>query len=171
MPETMRLAAFSQWVTAYFDHGDLSTRDPSQLACIVPSQTHVPTVYNIPPEQWNDIVRQGEDTATDLAILGTFQGQLLRTYRKAFFDEGIFPGVRRSVLVGDKSGTFAFFGLWALLDDGEKLGGNVGIEFKMMEGTNHFVCTVFLGPLISDVWIQAHWDYPEKVIEVFGELF
>lgn len=144
----MRLAAFSQWVTAYFDHGDLSTRDPSQLACIVPSQTRVPTVYNIPPQQWNDIVRQGEDAATDLAILGTFQGQLLRTYRKAFFDSdgGIFPGVRRSVVVGERSGAFAFFGMWALLDD---VKGDGGIEVRMVEGINHFVGVFSVGGCLA----------------------
>lgn len=175
MPENIRLPAFGQWVTAYFDHGDLSTHDLDQLSWVLSSQSHVPTVYNIPVQQWNTMVRLGDDAATDLPFLGTFQNQLSRTYQKAFFDTsiaGIFPNMKRSYLVGDKTAAFAFAGLWAVQNDVKTLGGVIPINFKMLEGTNHFVRTVtFLAPFTSDVCTQAHWDVPEKALATFAELF
>ncbi|KAF9022454.1 hypothetical protein BDZ89DRAFT_956554 [Hymenopellis radicata] len=157
MPANMRLPAFGQWVTAYFNHQDIVQRDLDKLSWILSSPSLVPTLYNIPIDELDDMMRLGDDAATDLPFLIAFQNQLLTSYRKAFFDADIakaFPHMKRSFLVGSKTAAFGFAGMWAVQNDAKVNGGSVPITYKVIEGTNHF----------------AHWDVPEFALDTFIEL-
>ncbi|KAK0185459.1 Alpha/Beta hydrolase protein [Armillaria mellea] len=150
VPEELRIAAFGQWCTSYFDHADLSERNLGKLSWVLASSSRVPSFYNGMPAS---IQHHGEDAATDLPFLVGCYKQLLPTYRKAFFDPKVFPTMKRSVLCGDKTCAFALAALWAMQDDEkeQKAEGSKAIDYKILPGVNHFM----------------HWDEPEKAIDTF----
>ncbi|KAF8873509.1 hypothetical protein CPB85DRAFT_1236931 [Mucidula mucida] len=157
MPDDIRLPAFGQWVTAYFDHEDIVQRNLDKLSWILTSPSHVPTLYNIPINDLDGMMQLGDDAATDLPFLVAFQNQLLTSGRKALFDVDIaktFPRMKRSFLVGSKTAAFGFAGLWAVQDEETANGGSVPINYTLIDGTNHF----------------AHWDVPEFALNAFIEL-
>ncbi len=145
MPEDLRLPAFGQWCTGYFDHGNItlsSAHDLDSLSWILTTPEYVPTFYKIPVEELDRITRYGSDAATDLPFLFFFANQLNAVYRKAFNDEGmgaIFPLLRRSFLCGDKTGAFGVSGLWAVQDDQLDNGMGTTVDYKLVPGGNHFV--------------------------------
>ncbi|KAK0432326.1 Alpha/Beta hydrolase protein [Armillaria borealis] len=151
VPENLRIAAFGQWCTSYFDHADLSERHLDKLSWVLASSSRVPSFYNGMPAA---IQCHGE-AATDLPFLVGCYKQLLPAYRKAFFDPKVFPTMRRSVLCGDKTCAFALAALWAVQDDEkeQKAEGAKAIDYRILPGANHFI----------------HWDEPEKALDAFIE--
>jgi pimeloyl-ACP methyl ester carboxylesterase len=160
MPENLRLPAFGQWCTGYFDHGDItlsSAHDHDGLSWILSSPERVPTFYNIPVDQLNTITTYGNDASTDLPFLFFFSNQLNAVYSKAFNDKDItakFPHMKKSFLCGDKTGAFGVAGLWAVQDDQKENGTDPSVKFKLIPGANHFLI----------------WDDPEKAFEAFMDL-
>ncbi|KAJ7489033.1 hypothetical protein FB451DRAFT_1337031 [Mycena latifolia] len=53
IPEGLRLETFGQWVTAYFDHANISTRDLDDLSWVVSSVNRTPTIYRMPTDKLN----------------------------------------------------------------------------------------------------------------------
>ncbi|PBK63897.1 hypothetical protein ARMSODRAFT_893753 [Armillaria solidipes] len=160
MPEDLRLPAFGQWCTGYFDHGNItlsSAHDLDSLSWILTTPEHVPTFYKIPVEELDRITRYGSDAATDLPFLFFFANQLNAVYRKAFNDEGIgaiFPLLTRSFLCGDETGAFGVSGLWAIQDDQIENGTGTTVDYKLVPGGNHFMM----------------WDNPETAFSAFMDL-
>jgi len=160
MPENLRLPAFGQWCTGYFDHGDMtlsSAHDHDSLSWILSSPERVPTFYNIPVDQLNTITTYGNDASTDLPFLFFFSNQLNAVYNKAFNGKDItakFPRMKKSFLCGDKTGAFGVAGLWAVQDDQKENGTDPSVKFKLIPGANHFLI----------------WDDPEKAFEAFMDL-
>ncbi|KAG6867682.1 hypothetical protein C0993_012450 [Termitomyces sp. T159_Od127] len=145
VPEGLRLAAFGQWVTGYFDHGDLAKRDPSTLSWVLPSASRIPTFFNIPAEKFAEISRYGNDGSSDLPYMIHFMPQLKSAYRKVLDDPevlNIFPLLKLVLLVGEQSGAFAISGMWAVEDDQKKSNGSQS-KIKLVNGANHFVRTTF----------------------------
>ncbi|KAK0224192.1 hypothetical protein IW262DRAFT_879465 [Armillaria fumosa] len=160
MPEDLRLPAFGQWCTGYFDHGNItlsSAHDLDSLSWILTAPEYVPTFYKIPVEELERIARYGSDAATDLPFLFFFADQLNAVYRKAFNDEGIsaiLPLLKRSFLCGDKTGAFGVSGLWAVQDDQVENGTGTTVDYKLVPGGNHFMI----------------WDNPETIFSAFMDL-
>ncbi|KAK0229916.1 hypothetical protein EDD85DRAFT_972584, partial [Armillaria nabsnona] len=154
MPEDLRLPAFSQWCTGYFDHGNITlslAHDLDSLSWILTTLVYVPTFYKIPVKELDKITRYGSNVATDLPFLFFFANQLNVAYRKAFNDEGIgaiFPLLKRLFMCGDKTGAFGVSGLWAVQDDQLD---NGTVDYKLVPGGNHFMM----------------WDNPETAFSVF----
>ncbi|KAJ6579593.1 hypothetical protein DFH09DRAFT_913087 [Mycena vulgaris] len=157
IPAELRLAAFAQWVTAYFDHANISTRDPDALSWVLTSPTRTPTLYGIPADHLNAMMRLGDEASTDLPFVFLFANQLLTSYRKAFYDPptgALFPNMKRSVLCGTKTGALGLAGLWAVEDDQATNGPAAHVTYKLLEGGNHF----------------THWDDPEDALTAFMDL-
>ncbi|THH21276.1 hypothetical protein EW146_g257 [Bondarzewia mesenterica] len=155
IPAELRLKVFAQWVSSYFDHGDLSKRDLDLLSYILPSTSHPPTIFNMSAAEIKDTVTDGEAASVDLPFLFYLQPQHKVNYRKAFFDPAtakLFPKMKISFLAGDQSPAWGLAGLWAVQDEAKEL-GNGRIHFKLIPGVNHFV----------------HWDYPEKTVDIYVE--
>ncbi|SJL17092.1 uncharacterized protein ARMOST_20634 [Armillaria ostoyae] len=150
VPENLRLPAFGQWCTSYFDHADIVGRDLDKLSWVLASPNHAPTFFNGMPVS---IQRYGEDAATDLPFLFFFSKQILAAYRKAFFDAGVFPSMKRAFVCGDKTCAFGIADLWAVQDDEKVLrtADARAVKYRIIPGANHFV----------------HWDDPEKALDVF----
>ncbi len=46
VPENLRLPAFGQWCTSYFDHADIVGRDLDKLSWVLASPSRTPTFFN-----------------------------------------------------------------------------------------------------------------------------
>ncbi|KAG6878161.1 hypothetical protein C0992_008538 [Termitomyces sp. T32_za158] len=127
VPEGLRLAAFGQWVTGYYDHGDLAKRDLSTLSWVIPSASRIPTFFNIPAEKLAQVSRYGNDGFSDLPYMIHFMPQFQAVYRKVVNDPetlNVLPLLKPVLLVGEKSGAFAIAGMWAVEDDQKESSGS-----------------------------------------------
>jgi len=157
IPADLRLAAFGQWVTAYFDHPNITSRDLDSLSWVLTSTNRTPTIYGIPADQLKAMLRLGDDAATDRPVLFFFANQLLAAYRKAFYDaetSALFPHMKRSVLCGTNTAAFGLAGLWAVENDQAVNGPTTEVTYKMINGANHF----------------GHWDDPEETLNAIIDL-
>ncbi|KDR73326.1 hypothetical protein GALMADRAFT_142438 [Galerina marginata CBS 339.88] len=153
IPADKRLPFFVQWLTSYFDHGDLSKRDLDSLEYVVPSTSKPGSIYSMSKADQEEIICVGQETAIEGAYMVGFGTQFNANYRKALFNpatRALFPHMKITYLVGDKSGSYAIASLWVLEDDSEKAGKN-SINFKVAPGCNHFV----------------QWDDPEQAVDLY----
>lgn len=140
IPAEDRYPLWRQWMTSYFEHGDLSERNIDLLSYVVPSTVRVPTIFNMSKAQFNDIV-YGDIVAEEMGVLFNFAPQLKANYRKALFDRTtsiLFPHLKISYLAGEFSVSWALVSMWSVQDDDAELGSSL-IDFKLIHSANHFV--------------------------------
>ncbi len=139
VPENLRLPAFGQWCTSYFDHANIVGRDLDKLSWVLASPSRTPTFFNGLPLS---IQRYGEEAATDLPFLFLFSKQILAAYRKALFDPRVFPGMKRAFVCEDKTCALCIAALWAVQDDEKELrtADAKAVRYRIIPGANHFVC-------------------------------
>ncbi|KAI0700662.1 hypothetical protein C8T65DRAFT_657414 [Cerioporus squamosus] len=155
LPADQRTAAFVLWVTSYFTHGDLSTRDPSVLSYWIPARTRVPSIYNMSPAEHARAVYTPPGDKSDMLFMFFSEPAIQQTYRKACFDPAVralFPGMKICVLSGDATSPHGLPAFWSMQDDDAKHGGGF-IEFGWVPGANHFY----------------FWDEPKGMLERFRE--
>lgn len=141
IPADTRIPATAQWVTSYFRHGDLSTRDPDVLSWVVPSIVQPPSIFNMSFSQFDDIVDLGAGSSTDYSLLINFSTQLHTNYRGAIFNATIkasMPKMKNWHIAGERSVAFGPYGLFLVEGDNDAAGGGF-INFKTISGVNHFV--------------------------------
>ncbi|KAH9918264.1 Alpha/Beta hydrolase protein [Fomitopsis serialis] len=151
IPEKCHEPFFTQWITSYFDHGDLSTRDTNVLSYIVPSVSRRPTIYAMSPEDRQEFV---EEVPEGPAMFCTM-AQALAMYRRACFDRDVrarLPELKVWSLTGDVTPSFSIASFWTIQDEDKERGGGF-VNYKMIPGVNHFM----------------HWDDPEKAIQAYLE--
>lgn len=83
IPAEKHAAMFTTWITSYFDHGDLSTRDVNY---IVPSTFRRPTIYDMTAEEITEVVDQGP---VELPGMFMSMAQANAVYRKACYSADI----------------------------------------------------------------------------------
>jgi hypothetical protein len=144
IPEEARGPAFAKWVSSYYKHGDLSSRDFSQLNQREVDTSKKPTTDTIPLEELLTITDSGpaaksEKFIVDSLQLSTFMNQMT----KALFD----PQIRKDwgghpvwFVYCEASPWNAHYGAWKL----EEKDKASEIKFKLVPGANHFVCQFFL---------------------------
>jgi pimeloyl-ACP methyl ester carboxylesterase len=153
LPEELRVPVFNQWVTSYFKHGDLSKRDVDSLSYILPATFRPPSVFTMSEEQVERNLSSGSAAVLDLPFIINFTPQFLVSFRKAVFDAKIrakFSKMRVSYFSGDVSPSWGPATLWMVEDEARKHDG-VSIHCQFIHGFNHF----------------AHWDEPEKTLQVY----
>ena len=144
IPAEERMIALRGLFTSYFDHGDITTRDPSIISFYVPGQTIAPSIYSMPKELLDEMADFSNDTGVPLVtmelsfLLGFVAGS------KACMDRVLFEGRnvdlkgKVAMVVGDKSISYNIFSLWHLEDEEKKRGGGY-IKITVMKNANHFV--------------------------------
>ncbi|KAJ7596358.1 hypothetical protein C8J56DRAFT_774237 [Mycena floridula] len=151
IPEETRSPMFTRWITSYFDHGDLSTRDWNSLTYVLPSNSRRPTIFAMSSQE---IVEMIEDTVDEIPGLVMSQPQSNAIYHKACYSDEVkvlMPHLKTTVLVGDVTCSSALTGLWSVQDDNKAAGGN--IKFQLVHGANHFY----------------QWDEAEAAIKTYIE--
>lgn len=142
IPQEHRFLAFAQWITSYFDHGDLGSRDLDVLSYWIPSSSRAPTVFNIPPAFLDAHLRLDADAFFDMYFIRGMQEQMKASHRAAFFDDAtrkLFGRMKVWLLTGDRAPAWGPAGMWALQDEEKELKKEGSIVFKVIPGGNHFV--------------------------------
>lgn len=145
VPAELRSAFFAQWITSYFKHGDLSKRDLDKLSYIVPSTTRAPSIFGISEEQQAEIIHHPSGEGSDMSLMLLCGAELNASYKRACFDKTVretVPHMTVTVLYGDLSAWSCFPTVWQIQDDDAAHGGGM-VKTRLVEGTNHFVSSIF----------------------------
>jgi len=154
LPKEARGAAFAKWVSSYYKHGDLSSRDFSQLNQHEGDTSKKPTTDTIPLEELLTITDSGpgDNYETFLIESEDFISVLMKQTTKALFDPQIFEdwGEHPVWFVYCENSTWnVHHGAWDL----EKKDKASKINFKLVPGANHFLM----------------WDEPERFVSIMKE--
>ncbi|KAL0566566.1 hypothetical protein V5O48_015442 [Marasmius crinis-equi] len=129
--ELSRVPYNQLWLTSYFDHGDLSTRNLDVLEYMVPSADRAPSMYNMSKKEKAEFIEASSETnGFELAILAGCFPQLNAIYKKALFGktqkQRFSGGLKTTFIVGDRTLSLVLAALWSVQDDDrENGGGNV----------------------------------------------
>ncbi|TFK82032.1 hypothetical protein K466DRAFT_315818 [Polyporus arcularius HHB13444] len=140
LPEDQRSAAFVVWVTSYFKHGDLSTRDTDVISYWIPARSRAPSIFNFTDDEYARAVYMPPGDKSEMLFMFFSEPAIQQTYNKACFDRSIralFPGMKIWVLSGDVTSPHGIPAFWSMEDDDAKHGGGF-IEFRWVPGANHF---------------------------------
>ncbi|KAI0313375.1 hypothetical protein OF83DRAFT_558283 [Amylostereum chailletii] len=143
------------WLTSYFTHGDLSTRDVAVLSYAGGATSRVPTVENMTVEDIASIVER-DGGAVDVQAMRATKGPALGMYRKACFDRAtreMVPRMKVCVLCGTNTVPECIAGFWDVMEDDEGRGGGF-VEGIIVPGMNHFI----------------HWDNAAVAVKLVREV-
>ncbi|KAI0666397.1 hypothetical protein C8Q78DRAFT_984275 [Trametes maxima] len=141
LPEKARVAATTPFLTGYFDHGNLSTRDVEVLSYYVPSLSRVPTIYNLSDEERARAVWEDPSDKSDMLFMFFCEPQIRAAYKKACFDPSVraqFPRLKFTNIMGTRTSPHGIPAFWSMEDDNEQHGGEC-VAFKVIPGGNHFM--------------------------------
>ena len=127
MPAEARTPFFSHWISSYFAHGDLSTRDPKAISYVVPSTARAPAIYGMSDAELARSVYEPSAFGSDMAFMIFSAPQVAAVYKKAVFDKGLralVPRMRVVVFSGDSTASFSIPSQWAVEDDDKAAGGS-----------------------------------------------
>ncbi len=148
------------WVTSYFKHGDLSTRDTDVISYWIPARSRAPSIFNFTDDEYARAVYMPPGDKSEMLFMFFSEPAIQQTYKKACFDRSIrasFPGLKIWVLSGDVTSPHGIPAFWSMEDDDAKHGGGF-IEFRWVPGANHFVRLLLLAAVLgchSRIYIQA----------------
>lgn len=136
----MRAIAFGEWVSGYFAHGNLASKDFAQLnQRRFDIHEQPPTVSRMSEQDLNQATSIGVGSALDTSIIspGYFQKPLAEQALRSFSMgvRNMWNGIRICVLYGEACAWPMIYGVWWL----EGVGESAGIEFIPIAGANHFV--------------------------------
>ncbi|KAF8215076.1 hypothetical protein K438DRAFT_1955069 [Mycena galopus ATCC 62051] len=135
--------AFGKWVTSYFTHGDLSTRDPDQLNYRDTDPSRKPTFDDTPIEELLSIVDMSVgDKCDTILVEPPFAAVLSALTEKALFDPEIraaWRGTKVSYMYATATSWNGYLALWDIERRVEAAQGNAPIAFRLIQGANHFV--------------------------------
>lgn len=146
IPAKSQTAAFTIWITSYFQHGDLSTRDLNNLDYAVPATFRAPSIYNMSQSEIADMIDTVPYTTIDTPMMLGMMPQSNEMYKKALFDKSIrkqLPNMQVWNLIGDATASFGLAALWSMQDDDKAHGGN-NVKYKIVPRMNHFVSLMSL---------------------------
>ena len=140
IPEEARGPAFAKWVSSYYKHGDLSSRDFSKLNQREADSSKKPTTDTIPLEELFTLTDFGPAAKYETFIIDSqqFSSHFMKRTTKALFD----PQIREDwgehpvwFVYCEASFWQAVYAPWCL----EKEDKTSEINFKPIPGANHFV--------------------------------
>lgn len=158
-----------QWLTSYFEHGDLSAKVVDAIEYIVPSCRRRPTIYDFPSLDFAEIV---DESVVELPGMFMSMPQANAVYRRASYAANLktlAPHLKKTLIVGDATLSFCIACLLSIRADNEAAGGD--IQFVLVAGANHFVSDLSLQitPTRVDSSRQFQWDDPEDALKVYME--
>ena len=152
IPQEARGPPFVKWISSYFKHGDLSSRDFYQLAQREVDTSKTPTIETIPQEELLTITDFVPGIHAETGILSEieFSSILDKQTMKALLD----PQVREDwgghpvwLLYGEATAWNILHGAWEL----EKKFKASDVNFKSIPGANHFVRRFFCPSICSEI--------------------
>ena len=141
MLEEARTPFFSHWITSYFNHGDLTMRDPKTISYVVPATSRAPTIYSMTGAEIARAVYEPSAFGPNMAFMLFSSRQIAATYEKAVFDKALralVPRTKVIVLSGNETASFSIPSQWAIEDDDKAAGGGF-LAVEWVPGFNHLV--------------------------------
>ena len=139
IPEESHGPIFAKWVSSYFKHGDLSSRDFSQLKQREIDTSKQPTTDTIPLEELLTIVDFGPGTKCEIILSQIeFSSILIKQRTKALLDPQVREDWGRTpvwFIYSNASPWNVHYAAWDL----EKKVEPSEINFKLIPNVNHFV--------------------------------
>ena len=157
IPEEARGPAFARWVSSYYKHGDLGSRDFSQLNQREGDTSKKPTTDTIPLEELLTIADFAPAAKCEAFIVDSHQflSAFMNQTTKALFD----PQIRDNwgehsvwFVYCEASFWHAVYAPWNV----EKEDKNSEINFKSIPGANHFV-RCFLVSLCVQITLKPYF--------------
>ncbi|KAJ7740578.1 hypothetical protein B0H16DRAFT_1566845 [Mycena metata] len=152
--------AFAKWVSSYFLHGDLSTRNIDELTYNNIDALRAPTIETLRPEELFGMADFGPGDKYDSIVgLPPFAGPVFKQTSKALFDPTVrklWSGARFWTVYGTAEPWNIIYAAWFL--EKRLRASNcpeLAINFKVMDGSNHFLV----------------WEDPERAIQELKECF
>lgn len=145
------LPLFAEFVSGYFQHGNLSTRN----ADVLNFQAHgfslrPPSVYSIAAAGRASIIELTDSVKLDIP-LQFFLSQALASY-ETLYDKNVLstlPNMKTFLFCGEHSPAFAIHTAWEVQNDDLAHGGGF-IKVKILNGLlNHLVCLL---PQFVDIY-------------------
>jgi hypothetical protein len=136
--------AFAKWISSYFIHGDLSTRDLDQLTYNSTDPFKLSTVESLKPEELFAIADFAPADKYDSIVgLPPFAGLVFKQTNKALFDSTVraaWSGTKFWNLYGTAEPRDIIHAAWFLEDQSRAANcPELAINTKAIEGINHFV--------------------------------
>jgi hypothetical protein len=136
--------AFAKWVSSYFIHGDLSNHDIDSLTYTNTDPSKSATVETLSPEDLFAMTDFGPAEKYDNIIgLPPFAGAVFKQTNKALFDPTVraaWSQTRFWTLYGSAEPWPIIYGAWFLEAQSHEMNNaELAIEFKVIDGSNHFV--------------------------------
>ncbi|KAJ7910246.1 Alpha/Beta hydrolase protein [Mycena leptocephala] len=144
LPPEARGPAFGKWVSSYFNHGDLSLRDPDKFNYRIPDPSRKPTFEDMSFDELLKMADFSVGLKCDTILLEPpFASQVSAAVNRALFDPEIraaWHNTQVSYMYGVANPGNVHFGVWNIEERVKEARGNAPIVFYPIEGANHFVC-------------------------------
>ncbi|KAJ6460867.1 hypothetical protein DFH09DRAFT_1267699 [Mycena vulgaris] len=151
VPAKMHPRLATQWLSAYFDHGDLSANGVDAIEYIVPSLRCHPSFYSMSSSEVAEIA---DESISELPGMFMSMEQANDVYRRVCYGpecKSLAPRLKTTLIVGEATISFCLTAQLSIRADNSALGGD--IRFSLVDAANHFV----------------QWDEPDKVIKTYLE--
>ncbi|GLB44327.1 hypothetical protein LshimejAT787_1602570 [Lyophyllum shimeji] len=154
LPPETRGPAFGKWVSSYFHHEDLLSRDISLLSMRAPDASKTPTIESLTHEELSSVASfESGSRVETILVESEFRVALAAQTHKALFDSDITamwgnPQVWH--LHGEATTWNSVYAAWMLE---EKARTSKDVRFKPLSGANHFFM----------------WEEPERFLDVLME--
>jgi hypothetical protein len=136
IPSQHRTPLFAQWVSGYFQHGDLTTRD-SNVISVVPSTSRLPSIWTFTTEEKEDMIEAGP--SQELAVAFSTEQQANMIHRQVCFEVNeLLPKMKHVFVTGDATVAEVIQSWWCMEEECQQHGAE-NIQFVVVPGANHFV--------------------------------
>ncbi|KAJ6483974.1 Alpha/Beta hydrolase protein [Mycena sanguinolenta] len=160
VPVEARGPAFAKWVSSYFMHGDLSTRNIDNLAYNNTDPNKPSTMETFKPEEFLAMTDFGPaDRYDSIVCLPPFADVVSKQTNKALFDVTVreaWSGARFWNVYGTAEPWNIIYAAWVLEAQSRAThNSKLALDFKVIPGCNHFLV----------------WEDPERAINELKECF
>lgn len=174
LPPPERGRIFGEWVSGYYTHRSLTSRNYDDLELLKPDTVPAPTTTQMTLEEIIGMT-SSLGAESDMRVQEIDPWILAEQTRRALFDEGVakaWPRVEVEHILCDRSAWVMIDGLWWLETLQAQAGGKGRkITFTRFPGANHFVSRQLhrRRRLHAHQSRQPHWDMPGETMKLFTE--
>ncbi|OCB85419.1 hypothetical protein A7U60_g7428 [Sanghuangporus baumii] len=163
LSEEERVQRFNIWVSSYYSHKSLASRNLADLQSVADDDPSIrkSTYEVLTPEEIKETAYAPPSTGSELAFRNGSPAIYAERVRRAIFDDKLakyWPRAGVDVVWGEESIWVVVGATWELQKAREKANeeGIVGrpLRFFMIPGANHF----------------PHWDEPEMTMKFFADI-
>jgi hypothetical protein len=138
-----------------FEHASVTSHNSNDLTPIAPSISRGPTIYNMSPTDYTDIVHEEQSRVADTFLFRTFAAQMVGNFHNACFEpcvRDLLPDMKVWGATGDMTTSFITQLSWKFQENDRARGGGL-VNFKIGPGTNHSASNPVSGSMYCDLII------------------